>query len=429
MKNVIINKQFSYFLRVNKCIYIFIKYNYKFIFHLFIFFKDNQELQNYYKSNYLAFSKQQYNVINERTENKDDLIKISTLSEKVTLLTKEYGRGTDFLCTSKQVQEAGGIVVIQAFFSDDPSEETQIKGRTARQGEKGSYYIILDQNKLYGQFDIDQDTVNNMVRIGDGYEKLCEFRQIRLKSQIDNLQKNIQPCKKLHELTNIYLQSIEQNDIDSAMKYLKELNEDIVIKKQTQVQISPEQHIIFLLDNSGSMQYKPWQDLMQAFKQCIQVKAESNPNHIVSVVYYDNNAYRICTQQKIQNVINKVNEINDKELHWGGTNFNAAFEECYRILDNENYSYHNYDKTIMFMTDGCAWDNYDQTLQKLIEKFGKNIKRFQCQGFGQSVQTTTLQKIADTFQQGVGIFSQAIEAEELVQQMIQFADVEAGYLG
>ena len=37
---------------------------------------------------------------------------------------------------------------IQTFVSDDISEETQIKGRTARQGNTGSFSLVINQDEL-----------------------------------------------------------------------------------------------------------------------------------------------------------------------------------------------------------------------------------------------------------------------------------------
>jgi preprotein translocase subunit SecA len=41
----------------------------------------------------------------------------------ITLFTKSFGRGTDFKCTNKIVLANGGVHVIQAFFSEELSEE------------------------------------------------------------------------------------------------------------------------------------------------------------------------------------------------------------------------------------------------------------------------------------------------------------------
>ena len=60
------------------------------------------------------------------------LIHSSGSKGSVFLLTKEFGRGVDFQSKDKLFLEKKGISVIQTFLSEDPSEETQIKGRCAR---------------------------------------------------------------------------------------------------------------------------------------------------------------------------------------------------------------------------------------------------------------------------------------------------------
>lgn len=72
------------------------------------------------------------------------MVKYATSLGALTLFTKSYGRGTDFITRDVNVQAIGGSFVIQTFFSEDKSEEIQIKGRTARQGENGSFRIILN---------------------------------------------------------------------------------------------------------------------------------------------------------------------------------------------------------------------------------------------------------------------------------------------
>ena len=55
---------------------------------------------------------------------------------------------TDFFCHDPELKEAGGVHVIQTFLSLDKAEEVQIKGRTARQGEDGSYAMVLSMGDL-----------------------------------------------------------------------------------------------------------------------------------------------------------------------------------------------------------------------------------------------------------------------------------------
>jgi preprotein translocase subunit SecA len=66
----------------------------------------------------------------------------ATAPGAISLMIRDYGRGTDFKCFDPRLIDAGGVHVIQAFFSNEIAEEVQIKGRTARQGGKGSYRYV-----------------------------------------------------------------------------------------------------------------------------------------------------------------------------------------------------------------------------------------------------------------------------------------------
>lgn len=61
----------------------------------------------------------------------------------ITLMTNSFGRGTDFVLLDQKIKDKGGLHVIQCFLSLDESEEVQIKGRTARQSNNGSYDCVL----------------------------------------------------------------------------------------------------------------------------------------------------------------------------------------------------------------------------------------------------------------------------------------------
>jgi len=66
----------------------------------------------------------------------------ATEAGAVTLMIREFGRGTDFKCFDNKVLSAGGVHVLQAFYSNDISEEIQLKGRAARQGADGSFRYV-----------------------------------------------------------------------------------------------------------------------------------------------------------------------------------------------------------------------------------------------------------------------------------------------
>jgi preprotein translocase subunit SecA len=79
------------------------------------------------------------------------------------LSTSEFGRGTDFKYIGNAVINAGGLAVIQTFFTFDYSEEIQIRGRTRRQGTPGSYEILVSLNDLYLLLDKEKAFVDSLV--------------------------------------------------------------------------------------------------------------------------------------------------------------------------------------------------------------------------------------------------------------------------
>ena len=78
----------------------------------------------------------------------DQTIRVAASRARVTLATRAFGRGSDFVCTDALLKSEGGLHVIQTFWSPDNSEEVQIKGRTCRQDNPGSYRQILWANDL-----------------------------------------------------------------------------------------------------------------------------------------------------------------------------------------------------------------------------------------------------------------------------------------
>jgi hypothetical protein len=80
-----------------------------------------------------------------KSDTRDITVRVrkATHSGTVTLLSREHGRGLDFHCSDKTVEQTGGLHVVQTFLSEELSEEIQIRGRTARQKNKGSFQMIL----------------------------------------------------------------------------------------------------------------------------------------------------------------------------------------------------------------------------------------------------------------------------------------------
>ncbi|CAF4798029.1 unnamed protein product, partial [Rotaria sp. Silwood2] len=110
-----------------------------------VFFESKQKLKEIYNSTLLdSLKKSVIYLIEEMSFAQQEIpIKRSIVSGQIILLTKTFGRGTDFICYDGMRTENGGIHVIQTFLSEDILEQIQIQGTTSRQGIRGSYSIII----------------------------------------------------------------------------------------------------------------------------------------------------------------------------------------------------------------------------------------------------------------------------------------------
>ena len=76
------------------------------------------------------------------------LVKKATTQGQLTFATREFGWGTNFICSDSKVDANGGVHIIQTFWAESKSEEVQIQGRTSGYGKVGTYQIILLENDL-----------------------------------------------------------------------------------------------------------------------------------------------------------------------------------------------------------------------------------------------------------------------------------------
>lgn len=88
--------------------------------------------------------------------------------------------------------------MIQTFFSHDIKEEIQIKGRTARKDNAGSYEILLCRQHLT---DIEDESLVNM------YNDLCTIREETSTHNDDNIARKIAESRNKHDRTMKLLKS------------------------------------------------------------------------------------------------------------------------------------------------------------------------------------------------------------------------------
>lgn len=146
----------------------------------------------------------------------------ATREGNITLFTKAFGRGIDFVLGEKSVKEKGGLHVIQTFLSEEESEAVQIEGRTARQGQEGSYELIITDDDLKSVKQ-DQAQLNGMnpQEVADTLTQTRRaFFNTVYSKQVDAAIK----CRESHEKATKILKCISKNENEAACKLVSELN-------------------------------------------------------------------------------------------------------------------------------------------------------------------------------------------------------------
>ena len=123
-----------------------------------VFFESEAKMEAWQASSYGQRVNSMMEVIKSDTMNITHKVRRATHLGQVTLLSREHGRGLDFHCSDKKVDDLGGLHVVQTFLSEELSEEIQIRGRTARQKNKGTFQLILLSEDL-AKFQITIDDI------------------------------------------------------------------------------------------------------------------------------------------------------------------------------------------------------------------------------------------------------------------------------
>ena len=138
----------------------------------------------------------------------------------------------------------GGVHVIQTFLSEELSEEIQIKGRTARQGENGSFSMVIPISSLE-KFQIrPEDLERHQYNIYDFLNDMrCRFFEHKY---AENL-KLVESIQQKHLDAVGFLESIGKGDQSAVRQFLFGQNKGKVTAK---VQSS---RTLILIDATASM--------------------------------------------------------------------------------------------------------------------------------------------------------------------------------
>ena len=230
---------------------------------ILVFFESGAELDACRKSP--AFNSRREKILclteEANAQEKDNIIKRATCSGQITFLTRTFGRGTDFVVNDQDVIASGGIHVIQTFVSDELSEEVQIQGRTARQGDEGTFSMVL-LDKSLEKFLI---TNEDLKKVEDGQKILSKFCNLfkdekvyptkydfineRRNDSFEGLyqerQKFVTEAKEQHDKAVGFMNNIKDQNVSKVKEFLLDKNKGTA-------ELVPSKTVV-AMDATGSM--------------------------------------------------------------------------------------------------------------------------------------------------------------------------------
>ncbi|CAF3144286.1 unnamed protein product [Rotaria sp. Silwood2] len=226
---------------------------------ILIFFESEEKLMTFFNSPKLSLVKEKVEIITEKVSVKERELHIKRASAigKVTLFTRIFGRGTDFICNNPRLLANGGIHVLQTFFSKELSEEYQIMGRAARHGDQGSYRMILLDNDL--EWVLGSTWKRELSKISSAklYEAINNSRTMLYESKCDAKNLGIEQRKRDHKDSKDFMNALSTGDMKSVKTFLTKQNRGVNIAKDPS-------RTVLLMDATGSMS-----NLLSAAKETV----------------------------------------------------------------------------------------------------------------------------------------------------------------
>ena len=208
-----------------------------------VFFRDNDQMKQYMESEY--FDNTTVEILKEELDEREktNIIQKAANSHSITFSTAVFGRGTDFICRDNKVQANGGAHVIQAYFSTWYSEEMQIKGRTARQGQAGSFSWVIQEEELE-QVDIDVRTFTGLKH-AEKYDRMHHKRSAFFAKQYAEETDNVNALVADHGVANQFIKDLLAGKPEDVKTFIVQKNQGAAVDCVSKT--------ICLLDATGSM--------------------------------------------------------------------------------------------------------------------------------------------------------------------------------
>ncbi len=314
-------------------------------------------------------------IFNERTR----IIARATQEGSVTFVSRSYGRGTDFVSFCEAVNRNGGVHVILTFLPELKSEMVQIKGRTCRQDNKGSFEEIYWKDDLVKCDDgnvryVSEEDLDIFWKGEGDWEKRRVFLEDRRKefdrNRTDRMKARLEANRGRTESTTRMV------DLAQNPRKLKDAIQ--IAYSFTFPSVTSSMHTIFILDESGSMT-KNWSGLQQAFCRYLDTlqSDEESSADLISVIEFDDDA-RIVAQAIS---IDDARQLS-LSIRGGGTKFAPAISKANDLLKEDASS--KTDIVLVFMTDGANTDDDTsvEILRDIFHKFDTRNPKFRAIFFG-----------------------------------------------
>jgi len=334
-----------------------------------VFFESLERLQQFQGSAY-GRNIRSKNILVEThsTEEKNYIVKRATVVGSVTLATSIFGRGTDFFSRDKNLEKNGGSHIIQTFLSLEKSEEIQIQGRTARQGKKGSFGMILLESDLIEKFGLEPDSLSKIAH-ADIYSHLDDLRIQVHASQLKEMDSNLLIANRRDEISQKYLRALAQNDHNAAIQGLH----DIYAELPTYDGAGGAIDCHFLIDVSGSMgsilsnQRTQLRVAQDGINHIIQNLLDERRGDTFSLMCFSDQYHEICLRQSVENKAALVNRVDSLQIIGGTRLYTAFLHKLDQILGTINEI--DCQQFLFVFTDGATSDSglFGQ-LKMLIDK-------------------------------------------------------------
>ena len=181
-------------------------------------------------------------------------------------------------------------------------------------------------------------------------------------------------------------------------------------------------HYILLLDGSGSMHGKPWQDLLDGVREFVGYRLSIDSNDRFSIIIFSAHANIVYFNQEADCV-----DLSMVQFPGTQTNFAEAFSTVHSVItqaernptsnnSTTNNTNHKLRYSIIFMSDGEG-DYPDRELTRLLENYRPLIERFWTVSLGQ----TKMEILEHINQTMGGAFLNIEDSQDLIDTYAEIA--------